>query len=282
MTEYARANSSQQAVSFLAADSYTIMAGATDLYPAMVAPGPRPRILDISNIPELRSFDEKDGHWIVPALMTWSELLRTPLPPQFDGLKAAAREIGGKQIQNVATICGNVCNASPAADGVPNLVALDAEVELLSLRGKRTMPVAEFITGNRRTKRKPDELVTGLHIPKGGASTISGFSKLGARRYLVISIAMAAVVLDVTKERRISHARIAIGACSAVAVRLHQLERDLLDQPIDGAVDRIDSRHFEVLSPIDDVRGTAEYRREAAMILTKRLVSSVLSGTSHP
>ena len=94
------------------------------------------------------------------------ELIEADLPPLFDGLKQAAREVGGRQIQNAGTIAGNLCNASPAADGVPPLLALDAEVELAGRAGTRRLPLGEFITGNRRTALAPGELVVAIHVPQ--------------------------------------------------------------------------------------------------------------------
>ncbi len=276
MMQYARPSSVEDAVSLLSRDDYIIVAGATDIYPALLAPGPRGRFLDISHLPNLRAIKDCGAYWRIPALATWSELIAAPLPSLFDGLKQAAREVGGRQVQNAATICGNVCNASPAADGVPNLLTLDAEVELASVDGQRTMPIGDFIVGNRRTRRQRSELVTGIRVPKSSERVVSGFSKLGARRYLVISIAMVAAVFEVASDRRVARARIAVGACSPVAVRLSSLEADLAGRPFDSALHEcVTEDHLGVLAPIDDVRATAEYRRAAARILVSRLVADL-------
>jgi CO/xanthine dehydrogenase FAD-binding subunit len=185
-------------------------------------------------------------------------------------LKLAAREIGGIQIQNAGTIAGNVCNASPAADSLPSLLALDAEVELASLDGQRRLPIAEFVTGNRRTLRRPDELVTALLIPNLGGDTRSDFMKLGGRKYLVISIVMVAAVLELDG-KRIERARIAVGACSEIARRLPALETTLAGQPLDGALGQsVKPEHIAGLSPIDDLRASAAYRRKAALVLLRR------------
>ena len=144
--------------------------------------------------------------------------MAAPLPGGFDALKAAAREVGSVQIQNRGTVAGNLCNASPAADSVPPLLALDAGVELTSPRGARLMPLADFILGNRRPSGA-DEILTAILVPR----TIDGpsaFLKLGARRYLVISIAMVAAALERDGDGAIAEARIAVGSCSAVAQRL--------------------------------------------------------------
>src|SRR5690606_23592351 len=121
----------------------------------------------------------------------------------------AALEVGSGQIQNVASIAGNLCNASPAADGVPGLMVLDAEVELRSATTTRRLPLEKFILGNRRTALAPGEMVTAIRVPKASTSGTSAFVKLGARRYLVISIAMAAVRLTV-EDGRVGSAAVAV------------------------------------------------------------------------
>jgi CO/xanthine dehydrogenase FAD-binding subunit len=191
-------------------------------------------------------------------------------------LKLAAREVGGVQIQNVGTLCGNLCNASPAADGTPNLVALDALVELSSARATRRLPVAEFVTGNRATVRRSDEMVTALIVPKPEGETRSTFLKLGARKYLVISIVMVAVVMEIADGRTVAKARIAVGSCSAVAQRLPALEAALAGRRLDTSLaDRARAEHLASLSPIDDVRGTAAYRREAALTIVRRAITEL-------
>ena len=270
VASYLRPERMSEALAALADAPWTILAGGTDFYPARVGRPLDEDVLDITAITELRGIRREGAGWRIPALVTWTEIAEdASLPPLFDGLKEAARAIGGVQIQNAGTLCGNVCNASPAADGVPNLLALDAEVELVSKRGARRLPLDAFITGNRATSRAADELVGALLIPDPGPAR-SAFLKLGARKYLVISIVMAAFVLAVEKER-VAAARIAIGSCSAVARRLPALEAALAGCPLSPALAEIaTAAHLAPLAPIDDVRGTAAYRREAALTLIRR------------
>ncbi len=145
-----------------------------------------------------------------------SDVLAADLPSCMDGLKAAAREVGAWQIQNAATVAGNLCNASPAADGVPPLLALNAAVTVQSATGSRTMPLQHFILGNRRTALAPGEMLTHIHVPAHDPRTRSVFLKLGARRYLVISIAMVSAVVLCARDGTIADLRVAVGACSAV------------------------------------------------------------------
>jgi CO/xanthine dehydrogenase FAD-binding subunit len=258
---------------------WVVVAGATDHYPARVGRLPREDVLDVTAIAGLRGVEAADGGWRIGALTTWTDLAETDLPPLFDGLRAAALAIGGLQIQARATVVGNVCNASPAADGVPNLLALDAVVELTSAAGPRAVPVGEFVTGNRRTARRSDELVTGLLVPAPlpAKHVRSAFEKLGARAYLVISIAMVAAAVEIGVDGRIARARVAVGACSEVAQRLVGLEADLAGRPASPETASIvGAGHLEALSPIDDVRGTVAYRRDAAIVLVRRALERVL------
>jgi CO/xanthine dehydrogenase FAD-binding subunit len=259
---------------------WVIVAGATDHFPARVGRTPSEDVLDVSAIGGLPRIEPVDGGWQIGALTTWTDLAEADLPAMFDGLRAAALAIGGLQIQARGTIAGNVCNASPAADGTPNLLALDAVIELASARGLRRVPLGEFVTGNRRTVRAPDELVTRILLPEATAGTTvrSTFEKLGSRAYLVISIAMVAAVVEIDAAGLISRARVAVGACSEVARRLPALETALAGAPASiDSVALLRANHLADLSPIDDVRGTAAYRREAALELVRRSLLRVLS-----
>jgi CO/xanthine dehydrogenase FAD-binding subunit len=253
-----------------------ILAGGTDFYPARVGRTIDEDILDITALP-LAGIEERADHWRIGALATWSELIAAPLPPCFDALKLAAREVGGVQIQNAGTIAGNLCNASPAADGVPPLLAMDAEIVLASAGGERRVPLSAFITGNRKTERRPDELVTAIRIPKPAAGTESAFLKLGARRYLVISIVMVAATIEPDERGQIARARIAVGACAPVAQRLRALESALNGQPIDADLATLAcAEHLaQALAPIDDVRGSAAYRNDAALTLVRRALGEL-------
>ena len=184
------------------------------------------------------------------------------------------------QIQNRGTVAGNLCNASPAADSVPPLLALDTEVELRSLAGTRRIPLGEFIVGNRKTVRRGDELLKAIWVPRKFEDAASAFLKLGARRYLVISIVMVAVVVQSDSGGRIAEARIAVGSCSAVACRSFALERELLGLPIAGGFSgKVLPAHLQPLSPIDDVRVTAEYRMDAARTLVERTLNMCIGNT---
>ncbi len=260
------------------------LAGGTDVFPARAVdeawgrPAALP-LLDLSGLFELRGIAETDDGYRVGTLATWSDVIRAELPAGFDGLKQAAREVGGHQIQNRGTLVGNLCNASPAADGLPMLLLLEAEIELASRRRRRRLLLDEFVTGNRRTTLAPDELAVALHIPRPPGDVPSRFLKLGSRHYLVISIAAVAGLVALDGAGAIATARIAVGACSPVACRLTALEAALVGRHIDGGlVPLVAETVPPALSPIDDARGSADYRREAACVLVRRLLMESHSG----
>ena len=272
---YFRPRTLSEAVDVLGTHGGQILSGGTDFFPAL---GDRPvvsPVVDVSGLSEIKGIAVTADQVRIGGLTTWSEVVRTPLPRCFDALKSAAREIGGIQIQNRGTVAGNLCNASPAADGVPPLLALDAEIELHSSAGARRLPLADFIVGNRRTLRRPDEILTGVIVPRRLDDARSTFLKLGARRYLVISIVMVAAVVKTNGSGHVEEARIAVGSCSATAQRLIALERALVGAPArPGLGATASAQHLCPLSPIDDVRATASYRNDAALTLIRRAVEA--------
>lgn len=278
MADYLRPTSLDAALAALAKRPWTMLAGGTDVYPANVGRPITDDVLDVTGLPSLRAIS-MDGRVVrIPTLATWTDVVHAALPSAFDGLKAAARSIGGVQIQNRGTLVGNLCNASPAADGLPNLMALDARVELTSAAGRREVAVGDFVVGNRRTVRRPDELVTAILVPEPSAGARSTFLKLGSRAYLVISIASVAAVLDVGAGGRVTTARIVVGACSEVPMRLEAAEARLVGQVASPSLaSSIATADLAGLSPIDDVRATAAYRRDAALILVRRAVADLLT-----
>jgi CO/xanthine dehydrogenase FAD-binding subunit len=271
MAEYLRPQRLEEALLALARP-VTVLAGGTDFYPARVGRTIEEDILDITAIEALRGVSEGDAGWRIGATTSWSELIEASLPPLFDGLKQAAREIGGRQIQNTGTIAGNLCNASPAADGAPCLLALDAELEIARPAGTRRLPIGDFLLGVRRTALAPGELAIAIHVKRPAHQARSAFIKLGARRYLVISIAMAAAVIE-ARDGHIVSARIAVGACSPVARRLPGFEAALAGAPLDGRLgERLEPAHLAPLTPINDMRGSAAYRGDVVVTLLRRLL----------
>jgi CO/xanthine dehydrogenase FAD-binding subunit len=272
---YLRPSSLQEALEALAATGGTVLSGGTDIFPPLVDRPLMGPVIDISALREIAGIRQTESHVVIGGRTSWAEIVKSSLPRGFDGLKAAAREVGSVQIQNQGTIAGNICNASPAADGVAALMALDAEVTLTSCSGSRTLPLGDFILGNRQTARRVDELLTSVQVPRRLENAASSFLKLGARRYLVISIVMVAANLTVDAQGRIREALLCVGSCSAKAVRLTGFEQALVGIFLSADLAaRLRDHHFAPLTPIDDVRGTAAYRNDAARTLVARALAA--------
>jgi len=272
LVDYAAPSSLREALEILGSGDHRILAGGTDFYPSL---GDRPvtfDTLDISRVQGLRGIEKMADGWRIGAMTTWTDALRALLPPCFDAVKACACEVGSIQIQNAGTVAGNLCNASPAADGVPPLLVLDASVEIASTAGTRVLPLVSFITGVRETALGRGEMVTAVLIPNQPETARSGFRKLGSRTYLVISIAMVSVLIEPGADGRVERARVAVGSCSPVACSLPALEEALVGTPFEaGALAaRVKPEHLSPLSPIDDVRATAGYRFDAVEELLRR------------
>lgn len=269
---FARPVALHKALDLLREDEWTILAGGTDFYPSLRGQPPRQPVLDITAIDGLAQITTTDDEYCIGALVTWTTLANANLPPAFRALQQSALEVGSLQIQNRATVAGNLCNASPAADGVPPLLCLDASVELSSHAGTRRVLLSDFIHGNRRTARSHDELVSAIIVPRLACEGNSEFIKLGARRYLVISIAMVAVRI-VANQNTIQQIAVAVGSCSEVARRLAAVEQALTGAQIDGDLaSRINEKHLADINPIDDIRASAEYRHHAALQLVQRTI----------
>jgi CO/xanthine dehydrogenase FAD-binding subunit len=274
MTRFERPQSTAEAASLLAAGDWALLAGGTDLYPAHVGRPMSKPLLDLSRVAGLRGIRQSESGWSIGATTTWTDVIKSDLPPLFDALKAAAREVGGVQIQNTGTIAGNVCNASPAADGIPVLLALGAEVELHSALGSRRVSLAAFVLGSRRTARRGDELVVAIHIPACSPRARSVFRKLGGRRYLVISISMVAATIDLDEARLVTSVGVAVGSCSAVAKRLPSIEARLIGRPAAQLADCVEADDLTPLAPIDDVRASAAFRLDATLTLLRRALAA--------
>lgn len=274
---YYRPATLSEALAIKSSDSVQILAGGTDFYPALRDRPVTFPVLDTTAIIELRHIQKDKEYWSFGANATWTDIINAPLPAAFDALKLAAREVGSIQIQNRGTIAGNLCNASPAADGVPPLLVLDAVVEIASSSRTRHQSLASFIQGNRKTTLTADEIVTRILVPLASAKGTSAFLKLGARKYLVISIAMVAVRIEF-KDEQISTAAVAVGACAETAKRLPAVESKAT------GLDRsklktlvIEPSMLAPLSPIDDVRAPAKYRHEAVAVLLRDALAAAAS-----
>lgn len=258
----------------MARDGASPIAGGTDWFPSRGDRITGEAMLDVTRLPGFRGITRGPDGWRIGAATRWSDLIRAALPASFDGLKAAAREVGSVQIQNAGTIAGNLCNASPAADGVPPLLTLEASVELVSRNGVRVLPLERFLTGVRQTDLRAGELLSAVLVPDVAGQ--GGFLKAGGRKYLVISTAMVAVLVR-SVAGRIVEARIAVGACSPVAQRLPGLEAVFPGRAMADPLPPIGAAHLSPLTPISDIRGSGGYRTEVVSELIRRALSDALA-----
>jgi len=239
------------------------IAGATDLYVALnFGTLPTTRFLDLWPLASLRRITVRDDVLSIGATATYSAIIRSrAVRSRVPMLVAAAREVGGVQIQNRGTLGGNIANASPAADTLPVLAAADAVVVLASLNGERRVPLTRFYEGYRKTVRRPDELIVAVEIPRIEGQQF--FRKVGTRA----AQAIAKVVMGAV---RAPAPRIALGSVDSTVVRLPRTEAALArGVTIDEAVRELETE----IHPIDDIRSTAEYRRVVAGNLLRQFWS---------
>jgi CO/xanthine dehydrogenase FAD-binding subunit len=220
-----------------------------------------PALLNLNEVAELKGWQREDGTLRLGASLTYTEAMGG-LAETFPALAEASRTVGSPQIRNRGTIGGNLGTASPAGDALPPLLVENAQVELASVRGTRLLPLADFLVGPKRNALAEDELIAAVHVePSGAAQT---FMKVGTRNAMVIAVCSLALVAD--RER--GELRASFGSAGPVAglVAAPVSERDDFPERVAAAA-----------SPIDDVRGSAAYRRHALRVLTRRALERCLA-----
>lgn len=272
MPSYVAARTLDEAIAALSS-APTIIAGGTDVYPSLIGCDVPDNVLDLSRVDELRGVTHDAGWTRFGASTTWLEVVSADLPPDFRGFKQAALQIGAVQVQNTATVAGNICTASPAGDSIPVLLTLDAVVELCGAGGTRRVAFEDFITGYRTTAKRADEIVIAILAPDAAGRRRSAFVKLGARSHLVISLAMVAVAVTRDESNAVVEARVAVGACSPVARRLRSVERRIIDSSRAGRPVTVTGADLDDLAPIDDVRCTGPYRLHVVPQLVQRAIA---------
>jgi CO/xanthine dehydrogenase FAD-binding subunit len=254
------------------------LAGGTDLFVTLnsgFVPGRR--FLDLGGLRELRGVREQGGRLVLGALSTFSEIREHALVRRrYPALAAAAAEIGAWQIQNRATLGGNIANASPAGDSLPVLLALEAVVQARSVRGVREVPFTALFRGYRDLALEPDELIAAVSLPPAPARAKQFFRKVGTRRAQSISKVVLAGLLRLGRDGRVDLARVALGSVAPVTLRTGGAERALLGaRPSIAASDAARAALLEDIAPIDDIRSDREYRRRVSGNLLEQFLRVV-------
>lgn len=285
ITTYLAPRRLDEALHAMADGGATVFCGGTDLSPQTES-GARQyqaKLLNLRRIEGLAGIDAGGSEIRIGATTTVSEIRASAALAEIAPvLVEAAERFASEQLRNAASIGGNLCNASPAADGAVMLMALQAEVELRAFDRVRRLPLSRFLRGVRSTALAPGELLTAVHVPARSPRAWSRFLKLGHRRYLVISVVMVGVLLDFDRDDRVTACGIAVGACAPTALSLSGLEQALLGQPrarlADCAQVWLAADGLQALAPIDDVRGSGAYRREMAAVAIGRLLREAADG----
>lgn len=272
---YQRPRDLDEAVALRAAHpDWMVLAGGTDL---MVNANHRPEpagILDLWRLPAIGFVRATDSEIVIGAGTTWHEIERhAAVRDRLAPLAHAAREIGALQIQARGTLGGNVGTSSPVGDSLPVLLALDAQLEVASTRGHRTVPYAEWCTGYRKTQLAADELIVAAHIPVPAAATRTTWRKVGTRRAQSISKVMGAAAITLDGGTVVS-ARVALGAVADRPVRVTAVEDAVRGLPLARAAEAARVALRAAIAPIDDIRSTAMYRRDVAENIVARFFMS--------
>jgi CO/xanthine dehydrogenase FAD-binding subunit len=237
--------------------------GGTDVMVELNFDRARPDVLlNLNEVPELRGWRRENGTVVLGAGLTYTEAMSAELAGALPALAEASRTVGSPQIRNRGTIGGNLGTASPAGDALPPLLVEGAEVELASARGRRLLPLPELLLGVKRTALEPDELIVSVRVRPSGARQT--FMKVGPRNAMVISVCSLALVAD--RER--GELRASFGSASPVPL--------LVTAPLTERAE-FPERVAAAASPIDDVRGSAAYRRHALRVLTARALERCLA-----
>lgn len=248
------------------------MAGGTDLIPLLRDGVYKARnLVDINLIPELRCVREDEGEIRIGAASKIREVEKSKIiAGKAPVLCEAVASIGSPQIRNLGTIGGNICNASPAADSAPALLVLDAYAEVASLDGSREIPVKDVFKGPKMNSLRPDELLINIRFPTPSIASTMSFQKLGRRRGYTMAQVNAAVLLEFDGPV-CCDARISIGAAASTPIRIYEAEEVLWNRRLtEDTIDEASNRCMKAVDPIDDVRASAEYRREMSRVLVRR------------
>ncbi len=276
MTDYLRPRSIEEAAEMIAVHpEFMKLAGATDLMVDAKHKRVPAGIVDLWRVPGMVGIAETDRGITIRAGTTWLDVQRDPaVTARWAPLAAAAREIGALQIQARATLGGNVGTSSPVGDSLPVLLALDAELELASVRGMRRVPYREFCIGYRKTALAADELIVAAHLPSPSPHAHLAWRKVGTRRAQSISKVMGAAAIELI-DGTVASARVALGAVADRPIRIAAVEVAVVGLRPHAAAEAARAALRTAIAPIDDIRSTSAYRRQVAENLVARFFSDL-------
>lgn len=278
--DYFRAPTVQEALAKLAEEPRRrVICGATDAFADISLVPARSAWVDISRIDALRRIERCDGWARIGAASSWESIARTAWLPA--ALRDAAAAVGSLQIRLQGSIGGNLCHASPVADGVPPLLSLDAQVELASVRGVRRLPLQEFLLGSGRIALKADELLVAVLFALPSEADRTAFVKCTNRDGSALAVVSAAVRLRMSAVNTIEAAAVAVGGASEVPLRMPALEASLQGRRAEALRDVIEGASLAALTPIDDCRATAVHRTHLARIGIMRALTHCIEEAAH-
>lgn len=290
--DYLQPASLEEALSILAVyqdrgerEGVCLLAGGTDLVPRLNRRALRPKaVVDLSGAENMRGLLIEAGRVRIGALVTHTELTKSAVLAEKGRILAqAAGVVGSPQIRNRGTIGGNLANASPAADTAPALMVLGARVKLARRSQERFLPLEEFFLGPGRTAITGDEVISEIIFDQTQPGQGASFHKLGKRNAQAISVASAAVFVEVEKAREaFKRVRIALGAVGPTPLRLKAAEEALIGQPVSHKIIREAAQLVaENIHPITDIRATAQYRKMVAAALFERAMLEALAQAGY-
>ena len=274
--EYILPQSVDEALSILNSETNTaVFAGATDLIPQIRGGWPEPEFLvDLKNIPSLMDIGFTNGTWKIGAATPVASIKNNlKLTKDLPGLSESSGLIGSDQIQNRASLGGNLCTASPGADTVPSLIVNEALVLIASKTGSRTIPVTDVITGPGTTSLSSGEFIIEFLLELPPARTSDAYERFIPRTEMDIAVVDAAARISLDEKGHCREAKIAIGAAAPTVIRVPEAENILHGEKInDQLLAEVMEAVSKACNPINDKRGTAEYRRQVAGVLAKRVI----------
>ena len=234
------------------------------------------RVIDITGVDGLDYLGEQDGQMVIGAAVTHNAVISYPLiAAKYTALSDGSRQLGSLQVRNLATVVGNICNASPSAETAPGLLVLGAKVEIASCQGIRQLELAEFLVGPGRTSLASGEIVTRILIPQPQPSTGSAYIKLSPRRAMDTAVVGAAALVRIDPgSGQCLDCRIALGAVGPTPLQIHIGETLLGSKLSSEAVAKAGDLAAKQARPISDLRATAEYRREMVSVITRRALET--------